>query len=391
VEDMLRKAFNGAQLKAARQYRGWTADELAQRMEVSKQSISHYETGSVTPEPDKVLLMANVLHFPYSYFMVAPRVTMQSRATYFRAQMTTSKKYRIEQIRKMDHLSAIYTMIEEYVEFPAYGLPDFSDCDDEPEQIAQRLRAELGIDSKPIKDIIPFLEGKGIIVTMFQTDTDKIDAFSHRVDLAMGSVYIIALSANKESATRKHFDIAHELGHIVMHGWSDDVEAFSREEFREREREANEFAAAFLLPKAAFSADVGDVPNKLDHYIELKRKWKVSISAMIMRAYHLGLVSYNQYQYMMKTMAMNGWRTHEPLDDTLQTAPPSMLKNAMELLFDEDVFTVEEFMQELEAFGFPMESRDIEILLGLNQGFLAYEPAQPKTNILQLKPRAERR
>ncbi len=40
--------------------------------------------------------------------------------------------------------------------------------------------------------------------------------------------YLIAYSNNKTSAARIHFDIAHELGHICLHEWSEDIEELSK-------------------------------------------------------------------------------------------------------------------------------------------------------------------
>ena len=41
------KLFNGNRLKSARQYRGLTVEELAQKINVSKQTVSQYETGKI--------------------------------------------------------------------------------------------------------------------------------------------------------------------------------------------------------------------------------------------------------------------------------------------------------------------------------------------------------
>ena len=67
------------------------------------------------------------------------------------------------------------------------------------------------------------VEQNGIIVTTFATDTDDIDAFSQYVDVNGTEVYLIALSSNKESASRINFDIAHELGHILLPQCSTEV------------------------------------------------------------------------------------------------------------------------------------------------------------------------
>lgn len=102
----------------------------------------------------------------------------------------------------------------------------------------------------------------------------KLEDFQEYIALyfAESDVYIIALSSNKESAARINFDIAHELGHIMLHEWSEDEEVLSREEFKAKEKEANEFAAAFLLPEASFVPEVSLDPQKLDFYVQLKRR-----------------------------------------------------------------------------------------------------------------------
>ena len=126
------------------------------------------------------------------------------------------------------------------------------------------------------------------------------------------------LGTDKHSFYRRQFNCAHELGHIILHERYDDLNEVDRDEYRRREDEANAFAAAFLLPARAFGRDVSVYPNKLSHYIQLKKKWNVSIMAMIMRAHSLGYLSPNQYSYLMRQMSMNGYRQKEPLDDTVE-------------------------------------------------------------------------
>lgn len=380
----MKKEFVGEQLKAARQYRGLTVEQLADQINVKKQSVSLYENNKMTPEFDKVLLMSNALNFPFDYFMQKPKVNIQSKSTYFRALLTTSKKYRVEQIRKMEVLSSIYKVLSDYIDFPQVDLPDLSNGNYSPSEAASLLREHWKLGNAPIKDIISILEDKGIIVTTFATSTDQIDAFSHLIDVDGNEIYLIALSSNKKSAVRKHFDVAHELGHIVMHEWSEDIESLSREEFRTREKEANEFAASFLLPSEEFLADVSAYPSKIEYYIQLKKKWKISISAMIMRAYSLGAISFHQYQYMWKVYNAKGYRTNEPLDDKIVTAPPTILKNAVKLLMEENVFTANEFMEELRIYGIPMNPNEVENLLGLKCGTLSPK-IEKKTTVLKLK------
>lgn len=365
------KSFNGNRLKTARQYRGLTVEELSQQISVSKQAISQYETGKIEDVPfQRLLAISNALHFPYRYFIQKDVPNLHTGSTYFRSLMKTSKKYRLAQEIKMEHIAVIYSFLNEYVSFPSLNLPSWIGSISSPTKAAQMLRDYWRLDDKPIDSILRTVEQNGIIVTSFSTDTDDIDAFSQFVEIDNYDVFIIALSSNKESAARINFDIAHELGHILLHDWSENEEVISREEFKSKEKEANEFASAFLLPGSTFTADVSLYPQALEYYVQLKRKWKVSIAAMLYRSCNLGIISQGQYQYLMRTLQNKGWRKSEPLDNIL-TAKPSLFSDAVDLLLDNGVFTPKEFVDELSNLGLAMNPDELEVLLNLSEGLLS--------------------
>lgn len=381
------KLFNGNRLKSARQYRGLTVEELAQKINVSKQTVSQYETGKIENVPfDKILSISNVLNFPYKYFAQENHLELQTGATYFRSLMKTSKKYRLAQEIKMEHIAAIYSFLNEYVTFPELNLPDLSDDTFSPTEAAKVLREYWKLGDKPIENLMSTVEQNGIVVTTFATDTDDIDAFSQYVDVNGTDVYLIALSSNKESASRINFDIAHELGHILLHEWSEDEEVLTREEFKAKEKEANEFAAAFLMPETSFAADVELEPQNLDYYKQIKRKWKVSITAMLYRSCDLGIITQGQYQYMMRIMQNKGWRKSEPLDNTMKAAKPALFSDAVDLLLDNKVFTQKEFVDELSEMGLAMNPSELEVLLNLSKGTLSVQNTEP-VKMVMLKPK----
>ena len=196
----------------------------------------------------------------------------------------------------------------------------------------------------------------------------------------------MVLSDDKNLAARSNFDAAHELGHILLHDWNIDLEELSREEFKQQEREANYFAAAFLLPKNAFLRDVSLYPRELKYYIELKKKWKVSISAMLIRANRLGVITDNQYQYLMKQMAINNWRKREPLDNILIKPEPVLLNKSIEILLQNNIFNAKEFMEELAENKLSMKPEEVEILLNLDKGTLFVEEEKESiASIIKLK------
>ena len=333
--------FNGERLKKARIYRGLTVAELAERVGCQRQTLSMYEISKSQPtDKTTVARLAQELDFPVRYFYEYP-TAVASGTVYFRSLLTTNKKYRSEQLVKMDYLAQIYSLLQDYVAFPEYeplGLPD----NITPEQAAYALRDAWGLGRGPIDNLISVVEQHGILVTSFSTSTNDVDAFSQFMGTADIPTYIIAYSNNKTSAARIHFDIAHELGHICLHEWSENIEDISKEEFKLKEREANDFAAAFLLPEETFRKDAERGPQTITYYKQLKKKWKVSIAAMIRRSEKLGIISTDDYQNLIRIMQRRGLRKEEPLDDILITATPALLKTSVIMLLQEKVFSAAE-------------------------------------------------
>ena len=366
------KSFNGKRLKTARTLKGMSISELADALDLQRQTVSMYESGKISnPDFPKVQKMSRLLNFPIDFFLDSDTELVKAApSTYFRSLLTTNKKYRYEQEIKINFVSTIYAYLSEYITFPQVNLPSVYD-NDTIEDIAERLRECWNLGCGPIDNLIFHAEQNGIILTSFATTTSDIDAFSQKININDEERYIVALSKNKNTAARLHFDVAHELGHIMLHDWEDDIENLSPSEFREREQQANDFASAFLLPKETFIKEIGVFADKLNYYIELKKKWKVSVAAMIRRSKNLGLITYDKYQALMRQMQKLGIRKSEPLDDVLVTAQPSLLKTAVEMLINDNVLTAKEILQELsDEYNLSLYSEDIETLLGLSRGTL---------------------
>ena len=151
-----------------------------------------------------------------------------------------------------------------------------------------------------------------------------------------------------------------------MHTWIIDIEELSKEQYREIERQADYFAACLLLPRESFIKDLHHY-NRIEFYIELKKKWKVSMGAMIVRAYHLDVINYNQYQYLMRQMSSKGYRVNEPLDDLINVSNPTVLEKAIKLLLANDILTAKRILDYLEL---PKEK--VDSLLGLEEDTLNF-------------------
>ena len=350
---MNKNEFRGEQLKNARQLRGFTITALAELTDISKQSISLYENGENKPEYPRTVALANALRVPTVFFFSEDVCQTKTPATYFRSLASASKLTRTSQILKLEYVAKMYEALLEYIDFPSLNLPpieysgmyDLNDIDSldamcrELEAVAIQVREYWGLGDGPIEDLQYILESHGIIVTGFDTIEDDIDAFSQRTILKNNEVCFIAVDQGRKPEGRIRFDMAHELAHLLIHPWSEEIDSLTKEEFKLRETEANVFASAFLLPRSTFGNEVGNYPTDLEYYLWLRKKWKTSIQAMMYRARQLGCITGNQFQYMMRQVSKRGWRKEEPGDSPYMLGE-NIFQGAIDLLLNERVLTV---------------------------------------------------
>jgi len=232
--------------------------------------------------------------------------------------------------------------------------------------------------------MVSLLESKGIIVSSFVVENKKIDAFTQVHLNGEIEQFCVVLGNDKQSMVRRNFDAAHELGHIILHRNIGDLSNLSKIEMKRLEDEANAFAAGFLLPSKSFFADLVS-PNKLDFYVSLKKKWKVSMAAMIMRSKQLGRLNNNQYLYLFKQLSSNQWRTREPYDDIWEIPRPQLFKKAISILIENKVLNAQQIVSELSKSGLALDSREIENLLDLDKGVLSNMNQSQPAIVLSIK------
>lgn len=393
---MEKNKFQGERLKSARLFRGLTLAALQEITGISKQSISLYENGENEPSYERGFLLAQALQVPYDFFFQKDRCETKTSATYFRSLTSTSKMSRTSQSLRLEYVAKLYESLLAYVDFPPLNLPkikysggfninneaDLNAMCEELENIALQVREywNLGID--PIKDLQFILESNGIIVTGFDTNENTIDAFSQRTIVEKNDVCFIAVDQGRKPEGRIRFDMAHELAHILIHPWSEEIDSISREDFKTREYEANVFASAFLLPRESFGKDVSAHPTDINFYLWLKKKWKSSAQSMMYRSNQIGIITNNQFQYMMRQVSKNGWRKKEP-DDEPFLLNENIFQGAIDLLKNENILTTSQLLKHFSNYGVRLYPEEIEHLLHLYEGTLEVEDSRP--NILHLK------
>lgn len=364
---ILESSFNGARLKAARQYNAMTIGDVAQALNVSNQSISQFENNKAEPKLENIFTLSRVLGFPREYFYERDDNHVTIGNTYFRSLASTSKKERNAQVERVKLLTRIYSAIQNYIAFPEFDLEAKPEAT--PEELATYVREKWELGDRPIYNLIDVMEKHGVVISnAFEANPD-IDAYSHVEILNHKAVPIVVLGY-ETNIFRQQFNAAHELGHILTDGQYE-LEELSKAEYRDMEKFMNRFAGALLIPENIFHEDLRG-RGKLDirYYIELKKKYRVSAQALIVRANQIGAITANQYQYLMKQMSQNGYRTSEPLDSSYQLILPRYLKQAMLMIKRDKQISGNEFMHILKGMNLSLHKTMVEQLLNLEEGFL---------------------
>src|SRR5699024_9797079 len=121
----------------------------------------------------------------------------------------------------------------------------------------------------------------------------------------------------KRSAVRRNFDLAHELGHLLLH-YKVEFTHLDKNGYKEIEKEANLFAGAFLLPKEAFLEDMKQIGRKTnpDTYMEMKQKWSTSLQVLGYRAVNLEVLTAKEHRNYYAALHRRDYLKCEPLDET---------------------------------------------------------------------------
>ncbi|MHC1550093.1 helix-turn-helix domain-containing protein [Phyllobacterium sp. K27] len=276
--------------------------ELAELVGVSPNSIIRYESGEITPSDENLKRLADILSFPVGFFAGEDIDEPRRDNASFRGMASKSAKI-------MDAALASGTLafiLDDWVGSEFYrSEANLLDLQHEaPETAAMLMRQHWRLGDKPIKNMVHLLEANGVRVFSLAENTKAVDAFS----LWRDDVPYVFLNRFK-SAERSRFDAAHELAHLCIH-----KHGGAHAEYKESdiEKQANEFAGAFLMPES----DVKSVCDKpifsVDQLVRYKRRWRVSAAALNYRANQIGLIPTSRSNSNYVEMSRRGWLKNEP-------------------------------------------------------------------------------
>ena len=365
------QGFVGARLKEARQSRGITAISLATILGVTRAAVSQYESDLQSPRPEIMDHICACLRFPEEFF-TKPR-TERDGAIYWRNQASTTETARKAAKWKLNWLQDMVEYFGQYVDFPTVDFPAI-DVPSDPlkltgidiENIATAVRKYWGLGDGPLPSVMTLLENNGVFISRDDLYVPSIDGLSRWSKGDQTPFCIVA--AGKCSAARTNMDLLHELGHLILHRELDQRYVAMPLIHKVIEKQAFAFAGAFALPGESFSSDLYSL--SIDSFIRLKRRWRISIAAMIKRCDDLGVTSESQSDKLSITLSTRGWRTEEPLDDEIPVEQPQSIANALDIVVREGIRTKEQIISDLS-----LPPDDIESVCGLARGSLNDKPS----------------
>jgi Zn-dependent peptidase ImmA (M78 family)/transcriptional regulator with XRE-family HTH domain len=317
------KSFNRHRLSVARDAAGLDIKGLAERVGTTPSAISQLESGKVKePKLETLLRMSFALGVPPAFFGAGPLPSLEPDRCHFRKRRSATKREQRNVLSRGRLVLEIVNYLEEIIDFPAVGFhrlkrPVHSLEDIETLTLAVRDEWNLGLG--PIENMVGLVEWHGVIPVEVEGHSDELDAFSTWAE----DRPLIFLSVEKASATRRRFNVAHELGHLLMHGECKPGD-------KTLEREADYFAASLLLPRAPF---LSECPDRLNwsRLRELKTRWGVSLLAIVRRAFDLGVFSEATYRRAHVQYARMGWQNvGEPDEPSLEV--PSLIARCIDQL-----------------------------------------------------------
>ena len=373
--------FSGVRLRQALDYSLVTAKSLADAVGVSPSNITKYISGDLKPSPSVFNKIRDFLNFPDHFFLNEAPDVPTGEIKKWRSLKAATKRSRKKGESMLEWQIESYRYFRGYFDFPCFQSLEFESPIEHKqinseliEMLAGKLRKKWEIGLHPIRNLTRLVECFGICVCRANFGNERQDA----VSCVRNKVPYILLNSQVQSSSRIRFNVAHELGHILLHSNITQHEFENEDVFNELEEQAHYFASALLLPESSFTNDFWAPTLKC---LEgLKKKWNVSIQAMMRRALELNLITSAQFGYLNIGISKKGWRIQEPLDDVTPIEKPRLFKQSLERMRSDHGKTPIDILSEL-----PFPCWIAEELWGVPSGMFIDDSIGQHKNIIPFR------
>ena len=293
-------------LKRARKAASLSLRGLGEKLGISQTAVQKFEKGVLVPDSSLLIRWAEATDVRLEYFF-RPEAR-ELKGVEFRKRKRLTKKAEdkisaniLDQIERRLELEDLFPEppVEPF-KVPS-GLPKKITSMDEVEPVAEKVRKSWDLGTHPIPDLIDVLENKGVRVFVIECDDPSFDGLSGTVE----DIPVVVI-ARQWPGERQRFTLAHELGHLVLHG--------RLASGLDEEMACNRFAGAFVAPAKSVRQLIGMRRHGLilRELLFLKREFGLSMAAGAYRCFDLGIINEDQKKFLYIQLAKKGWKKHEP-------------------------------------------------------------------------------
>lgn len=353
--------FVGENLTNLRIMHGYSRKQLSDLIGVTEQAVWQYENNYTSPKMEIVNQLKRIFNVKSKYFytkdilnrsMIPENVQVMNIAYRSKVMNVISKTQ--AEAKHIEYLDTFINNLTTRVKYPSMKIIKLRDevieylntsNDDRLTQInkvAELARKRLDFRKDTNEDLMFLIEKSGIFV-FEKAIGEEIDAYS--LWTQNERPYII-LGNMKRSAVRRNFDIAHELGHLLLH-YRLEFTSLDRKEHKIIENEANTFAGTFLLPEDEFVSDMKNIQHitNPDAYIDLKRKWNTSLQVLGYRAANLEIIDSKSHRNFYAALHRKGYLKTEPLDELIPLQKPMKIKSIIDLVSKKGLVDIHQMIE----------------------------------------------
>ncbi|REC56268.1 DNA-binding protein [Chryseobacterium piscium] len=291
------KSSVAQRIKNSRIHKGFSQQEVADHLGVSKQMISKYEMGKSLPESSKIIKLSKLFGQKPDYFFRKAEVEIGEISFRKKSSLGTKKVNALKEEVRICIENYIYVEnilgIQIAFENP---LKDFKiKSEKDITTAADLVKEKWNIGSDAIYNIIELFEDKHIKVIEVDDDSSKFDGLATIIDHKFG---IIVISKNM-NVERKRFTLMHELGHLLLDILQHDEKV--------QEKLCNLFASEMLLSTANIIEEFGRQRSSITatETQNVQRKYGISFRAIVFKLEQVGIISKINYVNFYKKINFN--------------------------------------------------------------------------------------
>lgn len=321
----------GYALRHARKAMDFTLKQASDSMGLAVSTLSEIENGKRRVSGVELYKFAKLYQRPITFFL---EETESSPSFTFLLRAASANSVPKETIINFHELCRSYRSLMKLMKAPEMpSPPDYSTLGrttlDRAQELAEIERSSLGLNGQPIKDICELLETKRGVKIFHLPEGPETFSGAFACDEELGACFLIN---SLQPQRRRTFTVAHEYAHCIAHrdqlAHVDIQPAFETK--NPRERFADAFAAAFLMPRHTVNEVLGQLvtPQRsvltAEVLIRLALYFGVSFEATGWRLVSLRKLSLSRWKALLSQQAPSS-PTARLLGYHVEESSPDML------------------------------------------------------------------